>query len=207
VSHGSLTRLFVRGAAVVAIALTVSLAPGPRLAEASVSIAIPFDDLVRESSAALVVTPMSERVVWEDGRIITYTDVHVDEVVAGGIGGAADVWLRTRGGVVGHVGQSVEGEAIFTIGRPSLVFVRPPTQDSAGGSVLVVTARAQGQFPVVVEKGGALSVDVSGGLGARVPAAGVVLALHPLASDTLRGVRVEEARRIVQEAWRACHAP
>ena len=54
-----------------------------REAHASMSIAILFDELVRDSTAAAIVTPFEQKPVWEDGRIITYTHVHADRPVAG----------------------------------------------------------------------------------------------------------------------------
>jgi hypothetical protein len=51
--------------------------------------------------------------------------------------------VRTLGGVVGKIGQLVEGEAVFVPGQASLLFLH----DGTAGS-LVVTARGQGQFPV-----------------------------------------------------------
>ena len=55
-------------------------------APASVSIAATFDGLLHESSTAAVVTAAESRPVWEDGRIYTYTHVHVDRAVAGELG-------------------------------------------------------------------------------------------------------------------------
>ena len=38
---------------------------------------------------AAIVTPYEQKAVWEDGRIITYTQAHVDTLVAGSVAGAA----------------------------------------------------------------------------------------------------------------------
>ena len=94
-----------------------------------------------------VVTAAESRAVWEDGRIYTYTHVRVD---SRGRRRArqpgAEAWVRTMGGVVGKVGQIVEGEAAFAPGRPSLLFLRPGPVGA-----YVVTDRGQGQFPVVTD--------------------------------------------------------
>ena len=50
------------------------------------------------------------------------------------------------GGIVGKVGQIVEGEAAFAPGETSLLFLRPGPVGA-----YVVTARGQGQFPVVAD--------------------------------------------------------
>ena len=113
-------------------------------APASVSIAVTWDGLLHESTAAVLVTSIESRPVWENGRIYTYTRVRVDRLVAGDLLGGGDTWIRTMGGVVGKVGQIVEGEAAFAPGESSLLFVHPGPVGA-----FVVTARGQGQFPLV----------------------------------------------------------
>ena len=96
----------------------------PTDAHASVSIAVGFDALVKDADSVGVVTPVESKTVWEDGRIYTYTRVKVDQGVAGELGTGADGWVRTMGGVVGKIGQLVDGEPVFTTDKSSLVFLR-----------------------------------------------------------------------------------
>ena len=117
---------------------------------ASVSFTVLLDALISESSAAAVVTPVSASSLWEDGRIATYTKVHVARVVAGTP--TADVWVKTLGGVVGDIGQQVEGEAVLLVGQQSLVFL---TVD-ARWELRRDRARPGSQFPVVKGASGAL---------------------------------------------------
>src|SRR5579872_6119804 len=91
-------------------------------ARASVSIQVTWDSLLRESTAAAVVTPTDAQSVWENGRIYTYTHVHVDRAVAGELATGSDAWVRTMGGIVGKIGQRVEGEAVLAPGHASLLF-------------------------------------------------------------------------------------
>lgn len=119
----------------------------PSDASASVSIAIGFDNLVKDADDVAVITPGEHTSVWEDGRIYTYTKVHVDQGVAGDLGPGADGWVRTMGGVVGKIGQLVDGEPVFVKDQPSLLFLR---KFKAGG-VFEVSARAQGQYPVTID--------------------------------------------------------
>jgi hypothetical protein len=119
----------------------------PSDAAASVSIAIGFDALVKDADSVAVVTAGEHTSVWEDGRIYTYTKVHVDQGVAGDVGAGADGWVRTMGGVVGKLGQLVDGEPVFVKDKASLVFMR---KFKAGG-VYEVSARAQGQYPVTLD--------------------------------------------------------
>ena len=116
-------------------------------ANASVMIAVPFDSLVKDADAVAVIAPQESKSVWEEGRIYTYTRVKVEQGVAGDTSGS-DVWIRTMGGVVGKVGQLVDGEPVFTPNKPNLLFLR---KFKAGGT-WEVSARAQGQYPVVVDE-------------------------------------------------------
>jgi hypothetical protein len=186
---------------VACIAFVALLAPAAR---ASISLPVTWDALVRESSAAVVVTPKGSRTVWEDGHICTYTQVHVDRSVAGALGVGADAWVRTLGGVVGKVGQLVDGEAVFVPGHASLVFLRP----GAVGS-FDVTARAQGQYPVVpgADSAHPATVIQSHGVGLLVqrpePAGGAHVML---ASEVLHGRPIDDAAHDVAAAWTAAHA-
>jgi hypothetical protein len=173
-------------------------------AGASVSLAVTWDALVRESSAAAVVTPVESRAVWEDGRICTYTRVHVERAVAGELGAGTDAWVRTLGGIVGKIGQIVDGEAVFSPGRPSLVFLR---RGSVGA--MDVTARGQGQFPVVADGDPShpLRVMQSHTAGVLLPRPAVPGAAHVmLAAEMLHGRIIDEVARDVAAAWAPAHA-
>lgn len=115
-------------------------------ASASVMIAVPFDSLVKDADAVAVIVPQDAKSVWEDGRIYTYTRVKVEQGVAGDTSGS-EIWIRTMGGVVGKVGQLVDGEPVFTVNKPNLLFMR---KFKAGGT-WEVSARAQGQYPVFID--------------------------------------------------------
>jgi hypothetical protein len=182
-------------------------------APASVSVAATWDTLMHQSSAAAVVTAAESRSVWEDGRIYTYTRVHVDRPVAGDVGTSADAWVRTMGGIVGKVGQIVEGEAAFAPGDVSLLFLRAGPAGS-----YVVTARGQGQFPVVKDEAQAPAHIV------RSQAVGMLVPPRPegrrpdstcqtnagqtarLAADVLHGRPVEDVAQQIAAEWGAAHA-
>lgn len=119
----------------------------PTDARASVSIAVAFDALVKDADSVGIVTPVESKSVWEDGRIYTYTRVKVDQNVAGELATGGEGWVRTMGGVVGKIGQMVDGEPVFTPTKSSMVFMRKFKQ----GGTWEVSARAQGQYPVVEE--------------------------------------------------------
>jgi hypothetical protein len=216
-----------RGASIVAIVGTGSLGLsllGARDARASVSAEALFEQLVQEANAAAVVTPVDQRSAWENGRIVTFTRVRIDRLVAGAVAsdarGANEAWVRTLGGAVGDIGQLVEGEASFPIGRPSLVFLelhRDPVTKAADGS-LVVVERAQGQFPIAMDapgNGGKVRLTLAGDLGALVPPPPDhwTRASKPLppgrsarfARDVLQGRALDEATREIAAVWAPLH--
>jgi len=135
-------------AAVLAGAASVAGVFVPTDAHASVSIAVAYDALVQDADSVGVVTPTESKSVWEEGRIYTYTRVKVDQGVAGEMSTGGEGWIRTMGGVVGKIGQMVDGEPVFTAGKPTLIFLR---KFKTGGT-WEVSARAQGQFPVITEE-------------------------------------------------------
>ena len=120
----------------------------PTDAQASVSIAVAFDALVKDADTVGVVTPVESKSVWEEGRIYTYTRVKIEQGVAGELATGSEGWVRTMGGVVGKIGQLVDGEPVFTANKSSLVFMR---KFKMSGVQWEVSARAQGQYPIVVD--------------------------------------------------------
>lgn len=162
-----------------------------------------MDALVEESSAACVVSPIESKSVWENGRIATYTRAHVDRVLVGSA--ASEVWVKTLGGVVGDVGQNVDGEAVLRPGRQSVVFL------STFEGSLVVTARGQGQFPLVdghLRKNawaGALLAPNPTVLGRIRARTGEAEAASP-AADVLDGKTIDEAAPHIAAAWARTHA-
>ena len=176
-------------------------------ADASVSFTVVLDALVEESSAACLATPVDSRSVWEDGRIATYTRVHVDRVFAGSL--ADEVWVKTLGGAVGDIGQIVDGEAVLRRGQQSVLFLT-----SYEGS-LVVTARGQGQF-AIVRDGSVLRLRKNAHAGALLapnPAAlakvrartTIATAVTP-AADVLDGKTIDDAAAVVSASWTRTHA-
>jgi hypothetical protein len=198
-------------------------------AAASVSIAVGFDALVKDSDSVAVITPTEAQSLWEDGRIYTYTKVHVEQGVAGDLGAGADGWVRTMGGVVGKIGQMVDGEPVLVTGRPSLLFLRKLKSES----IFEVSARAQGQYPVTVDPTTKVKKLVrSSNAGIILPPKnkdGAVVAIESqlepqtsgpanaskaataapirLASDVIHDRALEDASREIAGAWRRLHAP
>ena len=171
-------------------------------ASASISIAVTWDGLLRESTAAVVVTPAESTSVWESGRIYTYSHVHVERAVAGALAVGSDAWVRSMGGVVGKIGQIVEGEPVLTKGQPALLFVHP-----GPAGTFEVTARGQGQFPLVTDTAspaGRLVRSTSAGALVMPRVTGPV-PLPQLAADRVHGRSVDDVARDVAAAWATAH--
>jgi len=203
------------GAAAVATALVAI--PGD--AGASVSFAMSLEEVTRSASVVARVTPLEATSAWEAGRIVTYTTVRVDAIVAGsaaelaGSGAPAQLRVRTLGGRVGGVGQLVEGEAALPPSRPALVFLAPaaPAASAAPGAsgasrVARVVGRAQGLLAIRSAAGQeVLRVGAVGELTDR-------RVLPPLPAARARrvvdldGATFAAAVADVRQAWELTHA-
>jgi len=173
-------------------------------ARASVSIAVTWDGLLRESTAAALVTALDGRAIWEGDRIYTYTHVRVDRGVAGELATGDEAWVRTMGGVVGKVGQVVDGEPVLTRGQTSLLFLHPIPARPAGA--FDVTARGQGQFPVVADEKTLPHLVRSTSAGALVaPRTPGPVATPRLAADVVHGRVIDDVARDVTAAWSGTH--
>jgi hypothetical protein len=190
-------------------------------AAASVSIAVPFDMLVKDADAIAVITPAEHTAIWEEGRIVTYTKVKIEQGIAGDVGAGAEGYVRTLGGVVGKIGQLVDGEPVFIEGKQSLLFLRK----FAGGGVYEVSARAQGQYPIVVDevtKMRKLMRSSSAGVLLQ-PKPNMATALHGqvamqslaaqasvpvrLAHEVIHDRFLEDASREIATSWKRLHPP
>ncbi|MCA9586368.1 MAG: hypothetical protein KC657_13510 [Myxococcales bacterium] len=169
--------------ALAALPAAAALVPGD--AQASVSIAVAYEALVQDADAVAIGVPVEQMSVWEDGRIYTYTRVKAEAGVAGDLATGADGWVRTMGGVVGKIGQHVDGEPVLQVGKPSLLFLRhfkPGTYQ--------VSARAQGQFPVVFDE------QLKAKKIIRSSAVGVLLPPKPGAQRSASGVTPKTVTKI-----------
>jgi hypothetical protein len=167
----------------------------PRWAEAHTARLLTLDELTARSTYVVVGTAGEHRSVWEDmpsgRRIVTYTKLTVERTVAGTPD--ATMWVRTLGGAVDKIGQSVPGEAQLVTGSRSLVFL------AQVNGVVVVTAMAQGHYPVVADDKGAFRLAQSPEVGMLVDRPGPIL----YARDHLVGATVDEAVTVVKQTRRA----
>lgn len=164
-------------------------------AHATVSVLVDVDDLVAESSLVVVGQPVERFSRWEEvgksKRIVTYTRIVVEESLVGPA--QKEVWVRTLGGKVDNIGQQVAGEASFTIGNTSLVFLAP------AGEGFAVTAMAQGHFPLI-EAAEDRVLTSSPDLGTLVPKKDKEAAKKPSAREELVGATLTDARKRIAKA-------
>ena len=194
-------------ALLAAAPLAIGLSPtaplqGPRSAEASVAVLISLEDLTAASAYVVIATAGERRSVWEETpsgkRIVTYTRLKVDRSVAGPA--ETELWVRTLGGVVDKIGQSVSGEAQISTGSRSLLFL---AKIDAG---LVVAGMAQGHYPIVDP---AVTPLVAEPRLAGSPDAGMLLPRRGptiSARERLVGLTVDDAVLAVQRARKAADA-
>lgn len=171
-------------------AVTV-LASGP--AHASLARAVRLEDLVRRSRHVLLGEPLEAYCQWERigdrKHIVTYTRVRAHELLGGEDPKQDELLVRTLGGRVGELGQLVHGEARLRLADRSVLFVTP------ANDVLAVTAMAQGHYPLKRDRAGVELLR-------RSPAASELLGEAGSAVQRLAGLRVSEARALVQQAVR-----
>ncbi len=174
----------------------------PRDANASVSIALSLEDLARASSVVARVTPLDRTSVWEDARIVTYTRVRVDDVIAGKTAaGAREVRIRSFGGSIGDIGQVVEGEPQLAPNQPCILFL------AERNARVVVVGRAQGQFVVQRDTRGLERVRIRS-VGALVERRVAPPLRGPAERVTERdGSPLETFVVDAKRAWEASHAP
>lgn len=168
---------------------------GVATAGASVSILLGLGELLAPSTYVITGSALDKKCQWEEigggRRIVTYTKVQVDTSIVGAPG--KTVWIRTLGGAVGDIGQSVSGEAQIATGSRALFFLQK------SGDALVVTGMAQGHFPIVADEKGTSRLRPS-------PDAGVLLAAPgPTISARARlvGKALDAAVTVILEARRA----
>lgn len=187
--------------AAVLLMAVVALVGVPEAGRASVSIAVSWEDLLQTSTAAAVMTPVDSRSAWENGRIYTYSHVRVARQIAGTFPSGGDLWVRTMGGIVGDTGQRIEGEPQLVVGQRSLLFLQP-----GANGFFHVTARAQGQFPVVAASAQRPAYVVrSTSVGALVPRQQPTAVRTLLAADALHGRTVDDAAFEIASAWGRTH--
>jgi hypothetical protein len=165
-------------------------------ARAAVSVLLSLDELLGASAHVVVVTAGESRSVWEDlpggRRIVTYTKLQVERSLGGASPGEA-VEVRTLGGVVGSIGQAVEGDAKLAKGERAVVFL------GKGERAFVVAGLAQGHFPLRADEKGTVRLAPSPKAGSLLPRPGPAIS----AREELVGASLEDAALRIERARKA----
>jgi hypothetical protein len=142
-----------------------------------------------DSSQIWVGTALEKHCEWVSTRsgrhIVTHTRLRCESVVRATASESTEIWVRTLGGHVGRIGQTVHGEADLSVGEQNVVFMR--RSDSA----YHVTARAQGQFTIREPKSGKFVLSASPNLAELVNA-------KSSAVKRLAGLELAEAVRTIR---------
>jgi hypothetical protein len=162
-------------------------------ASASLELGVTLTELAQRSTAVAEVTALESKSEWEGTRIVTFSRVHVDKLVAGRTETTEPV-VKTLGGTVGTIGQIVEGEAVLAPGTKWVLFLRTSPDGTSS-----VTARAQGQYLLSAQR-----LSQSPNIGHLLDRRGAVV--PRTAVSDLDGRSVESAERAIAAAWGATHA-
>jgi hypothetical protein len=134
--------------------LTALALGSARSAHATLALAVTLKELVAQSRHAIVGTPGDVTSRWETlggrERIVTYTHVHVEDVLDGTQPASSDLVVRTLGGRVDDIGQVVPGEAPLRRNVTAALFLEPVATD-----VFAVSAMSQGHYPILADAKGA----------------------------------------------------
>jgi hypothetical protein len=128
-------------------------------ARATTARAVTLAELVQRSTRIARVTALDSFARSEEiggaRHIVTYSRLRIDDSLHGP-SGDSETLVRTLGGQVGDLGEIVHGEAELALNQTSLVFLMP---DSNG--VELVTAMAQGHYPVAIDRAGVPRLQLS----------------------------------------------
>ena len=183
--------ILTAGLAVFGAAITAE-----RAAFASVSVLMTLDELVTMSDLGVIATALDRKSRWENlpagKRIVTYTHLSIDETLLGKE--KSEIWVRTLGGVVDDVGQSVSGEARIALNQRAVFFLAD-VDNGDGTAATIVTGMAQGHFPLD-ESGSEPKLKASPDRGELLPRRGPSVS----AAELLVGQPLTQARSRIDEA-------
>lgn len=131
------------------LACLIAVAP---TAGASVVLQRSIEEVAFDSPLIVRGTVKSVESRWdrERRRIHTYAEIRVIEELKGQP--SRTIWVRQPGGIVGDVGQRVEGAAAFEPGEDVVVFLQPRAEEA----VFVLSGMAAGKVLLTKSAGGQL---------------------------------------------------
>jgi len=165
-----------------------------RIAHASLVRGLTLTELLASSTHAVVGTALEAHSAWMElgGRrlIVTDTRVRIEETLAREAPAEGELIVRVLGGIIGHLGERVDGQAELVLGEPSTLFLTPQSP-----GLTFVTGAAQGHYPLVADERASLRLRAS-------PHLPTMLKRKGSAVTTLTGATLAEARDLMRAAQR-----
>jgi hypothetical protein len=170
----------------------VASAAFEREARASLSRGLSLAELVQRSAHTVVATALDAHSDWVliggKRRIVTDTRVRIEEALAGATPAQNELQVRVLGGIVGDIGERVDGQAELVLGEPAVAFLMPISPVLA-----YVTGAAQGHYRLLADSQKLLRLRPS-------PHLPLLLRPDESAAAQLSGATLDEARTLVRGA-------
>jgi hypothetical protein len=144
------------------LAVSTFVLAAASMAHATIMLRRSVDDLARESDVVAVATAGASHASWVGGHIVTDVALQVERTMRG-VTESATVTLRLPGGIIGDVGQRVEGAATLNAGARYVVFLHRETPGR-----YVTVAMSQGVLPIAASSDGSVRVMPSRADGAAL---------------------------------------
>jgi hypothetical protein len=169
-------------------------------ARATVVLDQPLVEHSKHASAVVRGTVEQQQAAWDESHkhIQTITKIRVVETLSGKAPASGVVTIRQPGGVVGNIGQHVDGTARFTVGEEVVVFLEPHRAVATDFSLVGLTASK-----FTVSRAGSrvmLTRDLAGLTLMKRDAAGKVS--QPVANPQT-SVSLDELRTVLRDAAKA----
>jgi hypothetical protein len=149
-------------------------------------------ELVGRSEHIVRATALEARSDWTliggRRRIVTDTRIRVEETLGGRPTAESEIEVRVLGGIVGDIGERVDGQAELVLGEPSVLFLMPITP-----LVAYVTGAAQGHYRLLSDAQKSLRLRPS-------PHLPQLVRPEESAAAVLSGATLEEARALIRGA-------
>ncbi len=181
-----------RRAFLAATGVVVATAAFERKARASLSRGLTLAELVAQSAHTVVATALDARSDWAliggKRRIVTDTRIRIEETLAGKPPAPSEMEVRVLGGIVGALGERVDGQAELVLGEPAVAFLMPISPVLA-----YVTGAAQGHYRLLADAQKLLRLRPS-------PHLPLLLRPEESAAAALTGTTLDQARVLVRGA-------
>ncbi len=163
-------------------------------AQAMLSRGLTLAELVGRSEHTIVATALAAHSDWVTiggrRRIVTDTRIRVEDLLAGRATAQSEIEVRVLGGIVGDMGERVEGQAELVLGEPGVLFLMPISPVLA-----YVTGAAQGHYRLLPDERSLLRLRTS-------PHFPKLLAPERSAALALAGATLDDARGLIRGAAR-----